>query len=99
MKLSTVMETMTLRQMAVADDLWRAEVGPQGQRLQAALADENYRAIAAMVAAKLRIDGDPDATIETALDLELDTDQDTDQGEVTRGNGGEQPRLSRVTGS
>jgi len=97
MKLQAVMETMTLRQMATASDLWREYAGPDAPKLQEALADENYYAIAAMVAAKMRQDGDASATIETALDVELETGDDA--GEVTGDNGGAPRLLSPAAGS
>jgi hypothetical protein len=97
-KLKDAMETMTLRQMATADELWREHIGPDGPKLQAALADENYYAIAAMIAAKMRADGDTTATIETALDVQLEKDDD-EPGEVNGGNGGAPRLLSPATGS
>lgn len=96
MNLASVMANMTLRQMDTAERLWRAEVGEAGPSLQEALSASSYRATAAMLAAKMRVNGHPDCTIEEALDMELDMG---DAGEAPGGNGGVPPRLSPVSGS
>jgi hypothetical protein len=95
-KLKELFAHTTLRQMADAEDIWR-EYRPDGGKLNDALSENNYRAIAALVAAKMRADGNPDATIEDGLDVEID--QDTDPGEVKGNNGGVPPRLLPATGS
>lgn len=98
MNLNQVMQHMTLRQMAEASRLWRQRVGADGPKFQTALSDGDFDAMAAMVAARLRLNGQPDATIDQALDLELDVGAD-DEGEANGGNSGVPPQLSPANGS
>ena len=97
MRLADVMSTMTLRTMATADQLWREHVGPDGPKLQQAFAEQNFEAIAAMVAARMRMNGQPDATIDDALDAELDMSDSP--GEAPSANDGDTPQASLARGT
>lgn len=96
MNLTQVMGGMTLRQMEQAEQLWREQPGADGVKLQDALQQTNYRAMGAMLAAKMRMNGHPDMTVDEAMDLELDVGDD--EGEAPGGNGGTRPQLSPATG-
>ena len=100
MNLADVMSRMTLRKMGEARRLWREHAGPDGPKLEQALADnDDEYAPAAMVAAHMRTNGHPGFTLEDALDVELDMTAGADVGEANGGSNGGPPVLSPATGT
>jgi len=97
MNLTSVMAGMTLRQMELADQLWREQPGADGVKLQDALTAGNWRAMGSMLAAKMRMNGHPDMTVDEAMDLELDAGEDP--GEAPGGSDGVRPQLSPAPGA
>ena len=97
MRLDDVMSTMTLRMMETADTIWHEQPGSDGLALDDALGQRNYRAIASMVCARMRLNGNADATIDDALDVELETGETT--GEPNGDGVGEPRRPSPVSGT